>query len=105
MTLRLFPGSAAEDAALPSEMGSFHWKCVEYKGQNGFDLLGIRMIVCEGGVNLGETEMPVLGGDLFRSQAHFVPSRDTHHGHSGSGNLGPSTSYCGIAIDQTSDLS
>jgi len=34
--LRLFPGSAAEVAALPSEMGSFQWTFVEYKGQNGF---------------------------------------------------------------------
>jgi hypothetical protein len=37
--LRLFPGSAIE-AALPSgmgsKMGSFQWKFVEYKGQNGF---------------------------------------------------------------------
>ena len=31
--LRLFPGSAA---ALPSKMGSFQWKFVEYKEQNGF---------------------------------------------------------------------
>ncbi|SRR5260221_92210 len=39
MGLRSFPGSAIE-AALPSgmgsKMGSFQWKCVEYKGQDGF---------------------------------------------------------------------
>ncbi len=29
-------GSAVEVAAMASKMGSFSWKFVEYKGQNGF---------------------------------------------------------------------
>src|SRR5258708_33726367 len=39
MGLRSFPGSAIEAALLSgmgSKMGSFQWKCVEYKEQNGF---------------------------------------------------------------------
>jgi len=36
MRLCLFPGSAVEVAAVASKMGSFHWKFVEYKEQNGF---------------------------------------------------------------------
>ena len=75
-----------------------------FLSQVDFDLLGIGVIVRQGRVNLGETEMPVLGRNLFGSQAHFVPGRNTHHGHSRSGNLGPAGPYRRIAVDQTSDL-
>ena len=73
-------------------------------GEIRFDLFRIGVIVGQGRVNLSETEMPVLGRYLFRSQAHFVPGRDTHHGHSCSCNLGSSGPYRGIAVDQASDL-
>src|SRR6266481_6780962 len=69
-----------------------------------FDLLRIGVIVRQRRVNLSETEAPVLRRNLFRSQAHFVPGGNTHHGHTRSGNLRPSRSNRRIAVDQTSNL-
>jgi hypothetical protein len=75
-----------------------------FRGQIGFDLVGIGVIVRQGSVNLGEAEMPVLRRDLFGSEAHLVPGRDAHYGHARAGDLGTATAYRGIAIDQASDL-
>jgi hypothetical protein len=43
MGLCLFPSSTFEVAALPSEMGSFYSRFVEYKEQNGFAFANFRL--------------------------------------------------------------
>ena len=75
-----------------------------FLGQVSFNFLGIGVVIREGCVNLSETEVPVLRRNLFRSQAHFVPTCDTHNGYSGAGNLGPPTADRGVAVDQATDL-
>ena len=46
---RVCPASAVEVAALASKMGSFPWKCVEYKEQNGF----VFVLFCPGTAQTG----------------------------------------------------
>lgn len=70
----------------------------------GFDFVSVRVVTSERGVNLREREMAELRCDLLRAQPGLVPSRNTHHGHPGSGDLGAPAPYCRVAVDQRTDL-
>ena len=55
-------------------------------------------------MNLCKTNMTVLRGDFFWSQAHFVPSCDSHYRDASPRDFGPCCADCRIAINQTSNL-
>jgi hypothetical protein len=73
-TVRRSAAGFGSSRGLRFGLAFYHFGERFFVSQVGFDLSGIGAIVREGCVNLGETEVPVLHRNLFRSQAHFVPA-------------------------------
>ena len=74
------------------------------RGDRVLDLVLVRVVVRDCGVNLGEREMTDTVRDLFRGKAQLVPRGDALNRHTCSGYDGTTTANGWVASNQASDV-
>ena len=70
----------------------------------GVNRLPIGMVIGQGGINLGQSEMSVLIRDLLGSTAELVPAGNPAHRRASARNTGPASANAGSVRDERSDV-
>jgi hypothetical protein len=75
-----------------------------FGGDFGIDLLFIRVVEGESGLDLSKRERRTIRSDLLRSEPPVAFDRDRSHANARSGDNRPTAAQCRVARDQRADL-